>query len=274
MARGYDEVGGWSEIKLDIIRDYASEYSKILANQRGLRHIYVDGFAGPGIHLSKKTSQFIPGSPLNALNIRPPFREYHFIDADEDRTTQLLELAGGRKEVYAYAGDCNEILPRKIFPRLGYESFARALCLLDPYNIDLEWQVVQQAGQLGTVEIFLNFMIMDANMNVLRRDPESAEPRQVERLDRFWGDRSWRDAAYSTQRNLFGYEEKTPNEELAQAYRERLRTVAGFKHVPDPIPMRTRGGSTIYYLYFASPNATGNRIVSHIFDKYGKRGRG
>ncbi len=26
----YDEIGYWSEIKLDIIRDYAKEYSKVL----------------------------------------------------------------------------------------------------------------------------------------------------------------------------------------------------------------------------------------------------
>jgi three-Cys-motif partner protein len=113
-------------------------------------------------------------------------------------------------------------------------------------------------------------MIMDANMNILRHDPDSADEVQIQRLNRFCGGNWWRQVAYSTTGNLFGYEEKNPNEDLAQAYRERLRKVAGFKYVPDPLPMRTRTGSTIYYLYFASPNQTGSKIVNFIFDKYRK----
>jgi hypothetical protein len=112
-------------------------------------------------------------------------------------------------------------------------------------------------------------------MNVLRRDPESADPSQVARLNRFWGDESWRKAAYSTTGNLFGYQEKTDNNDLAQAYRRRLMQVGGFGYVPDPLPMRTKTGSTIYYLYFAAPRSkggeTGNRILTHIFDKYRKQ---
>ena len=274
MAKEYDEIGVWSELKLSIIRDYAVEYSKILSRQRGLRHMYIDGFAGPGVHLSRRTGEFVPGSPLNALEIRPPFKEFHFIDADGDRTEQLVRLAGNRPEVFAYSGDCNEILPKEVFPRATYERYARALCLLDPYNIDLSWEVVQQAGQMGTVEIFLNFMIMDANMNVLRRDPDSADPAQVRRMNRFWGDESWRQAAYSTTSNLFGYQEKTNNYDLAQAYRERLTKVAGFGYVPDPLPMRTKTGSTIYYFYFAAPRSKGGetagKILTHIFNKYRK----
>ena len=35
----------------------------------------------------------------------------------------------------------------------------------------------------------------------------------------------------------FGFEEKTTNQVMAGAYRERLRKVAGFSNVPEPIPM-------------------------------------
>jgi three-Cys-motif partner protein len=52
----YDEIGYWSEIKLDIVRKYASAYSIILNNQRSIRkYIYIDAFAGAGRHISKKT---------------------------------------------------------------------------------------------------------------------------------------------------------------------------------------------------------------------------
>lgn len=275
MKLDYDEIGSWSEIKLEIVRKYAAAYSTIIAKQPSIRkHIYVDAFAGPGVHISKTTGDFVLGSPLNALRIGPPFKEFHFIDADGKRANQLKDLAGNRSDVFTYEGDCNEILPKKIFPRAQYSNYARVLCLLDPYNIDLSWEVVKTAGQMKSIEIFLNFMIMDANMNVLRHDPERADPRQVARMNRFWGDESWRNAAYDTSGNLFGWEEKSSNEQLVQAYRERLLTVAGFGYVPDPLPMRNSKGATIYYLFFASPKATGEKIVEDIFTKYRGQGAG
>ncbi|MCS6954571.1 MAG: three-Cys-motif partner protein TcmP [Bryobacteraceae bacterium] len=273
MKLEYDEIGAWSEIKLEIVRKYAAAYSTIMAKQPSIKkHIYVDAFAGPGVHISRATGDFVLGSPLNALQIQPAFKEFHFIDADGNRTAQIKEFAGNRPDVFTYESDCNEILPEEIFPRAMYSNYARALCLLDPYNIDLAWEVVKAAGQMRSIEIFLNFMIMDANMNVLRHDPEKADPRQVARMNRFWGDDSWRTAAYDTSGNLFGWEEKGTNEQLVQAYRERLLQVAGFGYVPEPLPMRNSKGATVYYLFFASRKATGEKIVEDIFAKYRDRG--
>lgn len=273
MELDYDEIGFWSEIKLEIVRKYAAAYSTIMAKQPSInKHIYVDAFAGPGVHISRATGDFVLGSPLNALRIEPAFKEFHFIDADGNRTAQLKELTGNRPDVFTYEGDCNEILPKKIFPRAEYSNYARALCLLDPYNINLAWEVVKAAGQMRSIEIFLNFMIMDANMNVLRHDPERADPRQVARMNRFWGDDSWRTAAYDSSGNLFGWEEKRTNEQLVQAYRERLIRVAGFGYVPEPLPMCNSKGAAVYYLFFASPKATGEKIVEDIFAKYRNRG--
>jgi len=75
------------------------------------------------------------------------------------------------------------------------EDYRRALCLLDPYALNPNWEVVETAGKMRSVEIFLNFMIMDANMNVLWKNPDSVAPDQAGRMTRFWGDESWRAAA-------------------------------------------------------------------------------
>ena len=85
------------------------------------------------------------------------------------------------------------------------------------------------AGQMKSIEIFLNFPIMDMNMNVLKKDTGKVEPQQASRMTAFWGDESWRQAAYNTTENLFGIEEKTDNEAVAEAFRERLKKVAGFE---------------------------------------------
>jgi three-Cys-motif partner protein len=269
-----DEIGYWSEVKLDIVRRYATEYSTILNKQGAIRrYAYIDGFAGAGVLLSKQSGQMVPGSPLNALLVEPPFSEYHFIDLDGGRAAKLRELASGRPDVHVHAGDCNKVLLEKVFPRCQYREFHRALCLLDPYRLDVDWRVIESAGKEGSIEVFYNFMIMDANMNVLWRDPEKIKESQARRMDAVWGDRSWREVAYKKRRGLFEqFEEKVGNPVIAEAFRERLEKKAQFTYVPEPIPMRNKNGAIVYYLFFASPNKTGAKIVEYIFNRYRDKG--
>lgn len=271
----FDEIGYWSEIKLDIVRKYAQAYSTVMANQSVIKkYLYVDAFAGAGVHISKETRAFVPGSPLNALNVDPPFSEYHFIDLDGGKAEYLRQSLGGNPRVTVHQGDCNPLLLNELLPRARYEDYHRALCLLDPYALNLNWDVLQTAGQMRSVEIFLNFMVMDMNMNVFWKNPDKVSPAQISRMNAFWGDNSWRQL-YKKPAGLlpgFDLEEKPLNEEVAASFQQRLKKVAGFAFVPDPMPMRNSKGAIIYYLFFASANRTGDKIVRQIFDKYQDRG--
>jgi len=269
-----DEIGYWSEIKLDIIKEYASAYSKIMNRQSSIKEYhYIDGFAGAGVHISRESKEFVLGSPANALNISPPFSRFHFIDLDGSKAEMLKELSKHNQNVSVYKANCNEVLLNKIFPVVKYEDYKRAICLLDPYGLHLDWKVMNTAGQLKTIEIFLNFPVMDMNMNVLWGNPDKVEQKQKDRMNVFWGDDSWREAAYKKQKGLFDIiEEKTPNDVIAEAFRQRLEQVAGFQYVPQPIPMRNTKGAIVYYLFFASPNKTGAKIVNDIFAKYKNKG--
>lgn len=113
---------------------------------------------------------------------------------------------------------------------------------------------------------------MDMNRNVLWQDPEQVPAEQRDRMDAFWGDGTWRKAAYSTQGNLFGYEEKQGNDDIARAFRERLTSNAGFGHVLEPMPMRNSKGGVVYYLFFASQKPVAEKIVKDILRKYRNRG--
>lgn len=268
----FDEIGYWSEIKLDIVRKYAQAYSKILSANPSLHHVYIDAFAGAGRHISRSTHDFVPGSPLNALAIKPPFKEYHLIDLDKRKVQALRDAVADYPNVYVYEGDCNGLLLQAIFPRVRYEDYRRGLCLLDPYGLHLNWEVVRTAGEMKTIEVFLNFPVMDMHRNVLWKAPEKVEKRQVERMDAFWGDNSWKDVAYDTERNLFGMEIKVGIERIVEAFRQRLTEVAGFQHVPDPLPMRNTKGAVVYYLFFASHKPVAKKIVLDIFKKYRNRG--
>jgi len=175
--------------------------------------------------------------------------------------------------VMIYEGDCNRILLDEVFPQCEFKKFRRALCVLDPYDLAPDWGVFETAGKMRSIEIMHSFMIVDANRNVLWRHPENVSASQIERMNKLWGDNSWREFAYVRKPSLFGdVEEKTTNWDIIHAFSERLKVKAGFKFVAEPIPMRNSTGSDLYYIIFATNNKTGYKIASHIMKKYSRRG--
>jgi three-Cys-motif partner protein len=128
-----------------------------------------------------------------------------------------------------------------------------------------------RAAEMKTIEIFLNFPIMDMNRNALWSDPTHVDPEDITRMNAFWGDDSWRRVLYKTQGTLFGGDDLVKaggNREIVDAFRTRLREVAGFAEVPEPIPMRNSRGADVYYLFFASHNKTGAKIARHVLKAY------
>lgn len=279
-----DEIGAWTEAKLDIVRKYAKPYSQILANQvrPSLHHIYIDVFAGAGIYFSKSTHKMVQGSPLNALDIEPPFSEYYFIELDPKKVERLkalvkakLDVLPGRK-VTILQGDCNSLLLSDVFTNIRYGDGKRALCLIDPYSINVDWEVLRQAGQQHSIEILLNFSIFSINRNVVRKTPGSGIASQIERMTKLWGNDSWMDIAFESnpQTNLLGESEliKVNYDNLAQAFSERLRVGAQFRFVSSPVLMCNSKGGPLYYLFFATQNEVGSRIMTHIFKTYREKG--
>jgi three-Cys-motif partner protein len=135
---------------------------------------------------------------------------------------------------------------------------------------------MKRAGEMQSLDIFINFPIYDININVLHHRPETVAPEHIARMNAFWGDESWRKCAYEeSSPDLFGNVdiEKVSNPRFAAAFQQRLKKVAGFRKVPEPLPMRNSKGSVVYYLFFASHKGTAEEIVSYIFDTFGRKNK-
>ncbi|CAJ2376305.1 MAG: conserved hypothetical protein [Arenicellales bacterium IbO2] len=269
----FDEIKRWSEIKLEILRKYAIPYAKIMS-RRNFKFHYIDAFSGAGLHISKETGKIVDGSPLRVLKMDISFDSYHFVDLDKDKTGFLRDYCEENhpdRNVKVKQGDCNEVVDR-IVSGMSFDNFDRILCLLDPYGLHLDWKVIEMMGKKGIVDLILNFPIMDMNRNAIWHDREKVSESGKTRMTRFWGDDSWRDDAYSRarQQELFGEAplKKQSNEAIVRAFQARLRNVAEFKHVPRPVPMKNSKGPTVYYLFFASQNATAEKIAKSILKKY------
>jgi hypothetical protein len=42
----------------------------------------------------------------------------------------------------------------------------------------------------------------------------------------------------------------------------RLKNVAGFRHVPDPLPMRNKMNAVVCYLFFASQKPVAKKLIT------------
>jgi three-Cys-motif partner protein len=269
----YDEIGPWSEIKIEIIRKYAAAYTQILSSNKLIKgFIYIDAFAGAGTHIKKGTGEEVLGTPRVALDIMPAFHEYHFIDLHAGKTALLQQLAKDRNDVFVYNENCNMALPERVYPRAKYADYKRALCILDPYGLHLDWRLMCDAGQMKSFDIFINFPIMDINMNLGKGDKSRILASDIGRMNAFWGDNSWEEHLHQkhVQPDLFGNERHFPEKKdvIVNAFKERLRDVAGFAHVPEPIPMRNKNNAIVYWLFFASQKPVASNIISDIFSKY------
>ena len=267
----FSEIGYWSELKLEIIEKYGAAYTSILKKQK-LKKYYIDAFCGAGIHMSKTSGKVVEGSPARALKVSPPFDSYYFIDLEQEKTDYLKGLCGTRSDVHIYTEDATTCLLNQVLPSIKYENYKRALCLLDPYGLHLDWGVILQAGQSRAIDMFLNFPVMDMNRNAIWRNPNEVPRDGLDRMTKFWGDESWKQAAYaeSPQPDFFGPTEvvKQGNEVIVAAFRERLKRIGGFQSVAEPLPMRNSNNAVVYYLFFASQKSVAERIITDIFAKY------
>lgn len=267
-----DELGEWSHIKHEILEKYAHAYTTIIKNQRFIKKvIYIDAYAGTGFGVDRETGEQLRGSAVLAMETTPPFDELHLIEQDGAKAAVLESVTRNDARVTVHRGD-GITTTESLLDRARYSDYRRALCLLDPYDLSVPWSLVQRIGQMQSVEIFYNFLIMDANRNALWKDPSRVSPERRAKFELVWGDGSWMSECYEEEPTLFGpTTKKLPLDAIAEAFRKRLQTVAGFRHVPQPIAMKNSTNATVYYLFFASPNATANKIVDSIFSKYRRR---
>jgi len=254
---------------------FAIEYSLIPARQ-DVQDAFELGGGRLEVFCAPLLAWLLEGSPARALKIDPPFDGFYFIDMAEEKTSHLAGLCSDRKDVVIHTGDATEYLTKTLLPQFRYENYKRALCLLDPYGLHLDWEVIAQSGQSRSIDMFLNFPVMDMNRNAIWHHPENVPESGILRMNRFWGDDSWRGTSYSTSEQgvFWGDPEvvKRDNDAIVGAFCERLRNVAGFERVLTPLAMRNSANAVVYYLCFASQKPVAERIITSIFDRYRAKG--
>ncbi|MFB3904472.1 MAG: three-Cys-motif partner protein TcmP [Acidobacteriota bacterium] len=286
MDKTRQQFGGdWTEEKLRALGKYLAAYTTIMAKQR-FRFAYIDAFAGTGYREARDednpnelllpelaaddTQAFVRGSARIALEVRPRFDKYIFVEKDPSRFSELERLRDEhdslRDDIRLVNQDANPFL-KKMCSQSGWDK-RRAVLFLDPFGMQVPWDTIQAIAGTKAIDLWLLFPLGIAVNRLLRRDSKISEGVK-ESLNQVFGTDDWYKDFYETRsvRSLFGAEEKTERivrvEEIGQYYVKRLETVfAGV--APNPLPLFNSRRTPLYLLCFAAANPKGRPIAVKI----------
>ena len=86
--------GDWTEQKLECVSKYLHAYTQIMKERDHLHFTYIDAFAGTGYYELQHNEdtelpRFLAGSARKALEVKPPFKEYVFIEEKKNSYDEL-----------------------------------------------------------------------------------------------------------------------------------------------------------------------------------------
>lgn len=265
-------IGSWTLQKLAILHLYLPKFADACRSARG-GGCYVDGMAGPGIDRVKDAQPhpyFVWGSPLLALQTRPPIQRCVFMDLSKRNVKALEERTesfGGRTLVKR--GDVNKDLVPLV--RAEIPRGAPCFCFLDPEGPELKWGTVKGLARLPRQNRKIELMILfPLDMALLRLMPvtKSISEKDKDAVSEMFATQDWWDIY---QARLSGeIEPAMARAGYLELYRKDLKAL-GYAHVISrPVVLRRGAGmrhQDVYHLFFASDHDAGERIMRHIFQR-------
>ena len=267
--------GPWTEEKLAILKKYLDAYTTALKN-KSFRLIYIDAFAGTGevelTSVDEGKKEFIEGSAKIAMDVdKKPFDEYIFVEKDQDRCIQLnsLKEAYQNKNIQIENEDANDFLQNLQKDWRRY----RGVLFLDPFATEVEWVTIEKISSFEALDTWILFPTSAiARMLPLKREPDSISSEWANRLNRIYGDDSWRDLySINPQISLFGDEEQQRQEGidgLIRIYKNKLTQLFGDRFLEKSQTLKNSKNSALFEFLFCvgNPNGIGPaiRIAEHI----------
>ncbi len=198
-----------------------------------------------------------------------PFDEYIFVEKDQDRCIQLKLLKRNNKNIQIENEDANNFLQnlQKDWRR------CRGVLFLDPFATEVEWATIEKIASYKALDTWILFPTSAiARMLPREREPDSISPKWVNRLNRIYGDESWR-GLYSIdpQLSLFGGEQQQRQEGingLISIYKNKLAQLFDDRFLNRSRTLKNSNNSALFEFLFCvgNPNGIGpaKRIAEYI----------
>jgi three-Cys-motif partner protein len=236
------EVGRWSKRKYHFLGRYFRQFTGGMKNKWPHRH-YVDLFSGAGFARIRDSGEIVAGSPVLAANCVNQFTGLHLCEADAAKTKALqVRLGSVATRCSFFCADANECIDRVLadVPKSGSLS----VTLADPFGLHLDFDTIRRVAERRSDLIVL----LADNMDAARNWAEYYFDNPDSNLDRFMGERGWRDVLAQGASDAAG--------KIRARYIERLKSKCGYTYT-DSESIRNDQGRDIYSLIFASKDPLG-----------------
>lgn len=277
--------GNWTAIKLEVLKKYLSAYATIL-RKTGYKFAYIDAFAGTGyiknkskkqqkksqlINYDNEAKEYIKGSVKIALESKPKFDKYIFIELDEKKVFELSKMIENEhpellKNIKIENDDANKVI-QKLCSRNW--SKHRAVLFLDPFGMEVEWSTIKAIAKTQAIDLWILFPLgISVNRMLMKRRDEIPQE-WSDSLDKIFGTHDWFNLFYTKQRQetLFGVQEeikKTANfDKIATYYIKRLKEVFSGV-IENPMYLYNSTNNPIFLFCFASGNERGSKVAIKI----------
>lgn len=289
--------GAWTEEKLNAFEKYVNAYLTIMNKYRGQydwKLIYFDGFAGSGSRNEDTTlednqlmidlidehqitaEELTPykGAAERVLNIaQDGFDFYYFIDKDIVSSSQLQEKLTPyqkNKRLEFRHSDANTEVS-KLADAMRKNSKLKALVLLDPFGMQVDWSSIEKLKGTST-DLWI---LIPTGVIVNRLLDRKCKLTHIEKLTSFFGkDEAFlKNYFYNTRQEntLFGETEvvekvQEPIRMIANLYIQQMKTI--FKYVTEePLVLYNTRNTPIFHFACASNNESAVKIAHEIINK-------
>lgn len=287
--------GGHSKTKLDALEYYLDAYATALKNQptptSPFRLHYIDAFAGKGTFAPRIRDESGVASPEEragsakiALSVSG-FRQYTFIELNDRHCAALHQLAAAEPlgRVFVRPGNANDILPQ-VLEGIDWKN-NRGVLFLDPYGMQLRWEVLEQAAGTKALDVWYLFPL-SAVLRQMPRSRSALDQSKLDSLNRLLGTEEWQ-SFYQPPRmgDLFGSvsdEREADADAVLEWFSDRLRKRFAYVAPPAKLMMGSAGkatsGPALFALYFMVSNPSraatdlAKKLSAGVLDRLRKAG--
>ncbi len=276
--------GNWTTTKLEVLNKYLSAYSTIMKEQY-FKFAYIDAFAGTGyiknksikynkerlIDYDEDAREYIKGSAKIALETKPEFDKYIFIELDVKKIKELEKIIQNEhsdklNNIEILNNDANvEIC--KLCSKNWQKH--RAVLFLDPYGMEVKWATIKSIARTQAIDLWILFPLGVSINRLLKKNRDDIPKEWSDSLDSIFGTHKWIDEFYAKKKDetLFGVDEtiiKTADfDKITQYYIKRLKGI--FPHVvKTPMYLYNSKNVPIFLLCFAAGNEKGGKVAVKI----------
>lgn len=263
---GHDGWDWWSEVKLQILRDYLQGFTRVVRGGSE-EATYLDLFAGSYENHRRHEPGTFPGSSQIALDMEPPFTRLVFceLEAQAQQLRQDIESArAGDTRWRVVEGDCNTTLP-SILDSLSRVRWAPTFAFLDPKGLQVAWGTVEtlakwRADKKTKVEQWILFPEPALSRVLGLRGARGRS--SADRLDRLFGTNQW--IAIHQLRRSNQITPEVMRAEFVNLLRWRLEQDLGYCST-HALQIVNTTRVPVYTLVFATDSPPGDAIMSHLY---------